>query len=159
MYTRFFSKIPKILNFSLTQNEHEISAILELPSPTSPVEDLMDFNPFRYTQYSGGLSSKSVEKCLKSVYNRFVSFFPQLFGQRRNIASSWLSQTLARFLVFRGVRWINWLIRKNQHLATQINFLTKKNFTKTNFFDHLIFFFANIKNFFLPNWPKINFNF
>ena len=130
MYTRFFSKIPKILNFSLTQNEHEISAILELPSPTSPVEDLMDFNPFRYTQYSGGLSSKSVEKCLKSVYNRFVSFFPQLFGQRRNIASSWLSQTLARFLKFRGVRLINWLIRKQKKkiiASCKLIFLTWKN--------------------------------
>ena len=43
------SKIPKFfLNFSLTQNEHEISALLDLPSsPTSPM-DVMDLNPFRY---------------------------------------------------------------------------------------------------------------
>ena len=57
------SKIPKfILNFSLTENEHEISAMLDLPtSPTSPM-DVMDLNPFRYFTGLVPKVSKSVQK-------------------------------------------------------------------------------------------------
>ena len=84
------SKIPKfILNFSLTENEHEISAMLDLPtSPTSPM-DVMDLNPFRYFTGLVPKVSKSVQKVSQSVYIMCCIIFSlQLFGQRWNIASS-----------------------------------------------------------------------